>query len=471
MRHIFTVLLLVLVSACTNVRHYETPAAPEGIDAIDLTDSGNERLKASAPVEQWWTQLQDPKLDGLINDALDRNLDVQIAIANLLAARAIARKSGFDRYPTITSSASYSRERLSEEGIGSRPGDNTENDYRAGLDGSWTLDLFGRVSQGIALQEALRDAAIADLHDVYINVAAEVAATYVELRGAQYRLDIARRNAGNQQKTYGLTVNLAEGGRSTNLDVARARTQLDLTLAGIPQIQAAINGAINRLSVLTGSVPDTLRTQLSGVQSLPSLPVSVTVGNAPDLLKRRPDIRRAERQLASTVAQYNVVAADLFPRVDILGSIGFIATSLSTFGTGAAVAGNIGPSLSWAAFDLGRVRARIDEADSRTLAALAVYERTVLLALEQLHTALSDFSLQEIRRERLRSAARSSAEAAALARQRFEAGIDTFLDVLDAERTQLEAEDALAVSETRAALDLVRVYLALGGGWEIKQIP
>jgi multidrug efflux system outer membrane protein len=467
MKHFtLTLMMSAALVGCATFEDYTPPDNPKGTAATDLTAVNTERFIAAAPVASWWREFNDPQLAALVDEALQANLDVKIAIANLYKARAIARESGFDRFPTVTSSASYARERLSREGISGAPLDRTVNNYSAGFDAFWELDLLGRVSQRIDAQEALEQAAEADLDHVYVSIGAEVARVYVELRGAQYRLDIAERNAKNQQSTFDLTKKLENGGRATGLDVARAETQLSLTRATIPPLQAEVSANINRLSVLTGRVPDALREDLSGKKPLPSLPVGVAVGDASSLIKRRPDIRQAERELAAAVAQYNVATTDLFPTVNILGSIGFLATNLSSFGAG-ALAASVGPTINWRAFDLGRVQAQIDQNDAAAQAALANYGKVALEALEETQTALSNFSREEERRAMLQRAAKSSRTAANLARQRFDQGADTFLNVLDAERTQLESEDALARSEIDAASDLIAIYKALGGGWEV----
>ena len=219
--------------------------------------------------------------------------------------------------------------------------------------------------------------------------------------------------------------------------------------------------------MLTGRLPDALRAELAEIRNIPSIPPAIAVGDASSLLKRRPDIRRTERELAASIAEYNVAVTNLFPVVSITGNLGFLATDFSSLGSSSAFTAGVGPAISWAAFDLGRVRAQIDQSDARTQAALARYEKTVLEAFEEVQNALVNFNREEQRRVKLRRAARSSVESAVLARQRFDAGVDGFLDVLDAERTQLEAENSLAISETTAALDLIAIYKALGGGWQI----
>ena len=462
---------LLGLSACSDFRDYDGAPEIDGATETEIGALGNERFQDAAPVSEWWETLADTQLDALITQSLDTNKDAQIALANLFEARAIARETSFDRFPTVTARGSATRNRNSGEaafGPGPTPGEGfITNNVDAGFDASWELDLFGRVSEAVKANDARAVAAQANLRDVYVTIASEVARTYMELRGAQYRLSIAERNANNQRETYALTKRLEEGGRSTALDIAQAETQLELTESTIPTLEAQVNATIHRLSVLTGQVPDALRDSLIGVKELPSIPQAVNVGNVSDLLRRRPDIQRAEQTLIAAVADYNVSVADQFPIVNITGTLGFAATSLSSFGATALV-GAIGPSISWSAFDIGRVNARINQNDARAQAAIASYEKTVLEALEELQTAVSDFSKEEERRARLQNAARASKLAAELSRTRYEAGVDTFLNVLNAEARLLEAEDTLAQSEISAAVDLITIYKALGGGWQIK---
>lgn len=466
---LFLTVAAIALSACSTLRDYTAPETPTGVSQTDLTRENLKRYKsAQTPVAAWWTEFKDPQLTALIHASLKTNLDVRIALANLAEARAMSKSATYDRFPTVTADSSYTRTLNSRETPSGRSLDRHQNNYDAGINASWELDLFGRVSQRIAAQEAFKEESQADLENIYVSVTADVARTYLSLRGAQYRLNIAERNAKNQQETYDLTQRLANGGRATELDVLRARTQLDMTRSTIPPLKTEITANIHRLSVLTGQIPETLEADLQTLSPLPSLPVTVAVGNAETLLKRRPDIRAAERNLAAHIAQYNVATTNLFPTVQLLGSLGFLATNVTTFGTN-ALAGSIGPSLSWRAFDLGRVHAEIDQADARSQAALAAYEKTVLEALEETQTALSTFSHEEQRRATLQQAAASAKRSARLARQRFDQGVDGFIDVLDAERTLLDAEDTLALSETSSALDLIAIYKALGGGWQVIQ--
>lgn len=463
-----TALLVSMISlslaGCLSFRDYQQPITDTTVSATELAPQDYQFASAQQPVIEWWKEFNDQQLESLVTQSLKTNLDVRIAYANLIEARAVTRSISSDRYPSVNANGGYSRNLYSEEtpSSGVRAADN----YQAGFDSSWELDVFGRISAQISSQVAQEQAVLANLQQVYVTVAAEVARNYFELRGAQYRLDIAQRNANNQAETYALTEDMMNAGRASALDVSRAKTQLSLTQSLIPPLQAQITASINSLSVLTGQVPDALRDSLSVAQPLPSLPLSVAVGNTQDMLERRPDIRAAERVLAASVSNYNVSVSSLFPTVNLIGSLGFISTNLSTFGI-SALAGSIGPSLTWQVFDRDRLYAQIDQADARSQAALASYEKTVLSALEETQTALSNFSHEEDRRRQLQEAAASAQNSVTMAKQRFDYGYDSFIDVLDAERTLLNAEDSLANSEISAILNLLAVYKALGGGWQI----
>jgi multidrug efflux system outer membrane protein len=452
------------LSGCMTFREYQKPELPTTVEQTVLNDSQYQFVSAQEPVSAWWNEFNDDMLSSVVDQALVTNLDVRIAYANLLQARALSRSLDSTRYPSVTANGGYTRSLNSQETASQQV--RATDTYEAGFDSSWELDLFGNVSYDIQSQKLQEMAIEADLDAMYVTVAAEVARYYFDLRGAQYRLNIAERNAKNQAETYELTQKMFEAGSASALDVSRARTQLSLTQSMIPPLEAEVNAAINRISVLTGGVPDTLRMTLSESQPLPSLPLTVSLGETTDLIKRRPDIRSAERTLAASVAKYNASVSDLFPKVTLLGSLGYISTNLASFGT-SALAGALGPSISWQVFDRGRLYAQIDNADAGTDIAMASYEKTVLTALEEIQTALSDFAHEEQRRAALQEAAASANQSVVMAKQRFDHGYDSFLDVLDAERTLLEAEDSLASSEIEAILDLVSIYKSLGGGWQV----
>ena len=464
--HLLISVCVLLLSSCASFKDFDDAPSINGLQETKPETLGNRRFKAAETVTNWWKTLQDEQLNRLIDQSQENNKDVSIAIANLLEARGIARETRYDLYPTVRASGSATRSRSSGE-LGSGAS-RVNNNFDAGFDASWELNLYGQVSEGIRASETRAQAAQANLRDVYVIIASEVARTYIGLRGAQYRLNIAHRNTANQKETFELTQILTNGGRGTQLDILRAQTQLELTQSTIPTLEAEVTSNIHRLSVLTGQMPDALRSELTDVKPLPNIPETVNIGNVSDLMRRRPDIAVTENNLKAAIADYNVSIADQFPKVDIIGALGFAATSISSFGT-SAIAGSIVAIVNWAAFDMGRVKARISQDDARAQAAVASYEKTVLIALEELQTSVSNFSKEEERRGHLQNSARSAKEAAELARIVYKAGMGNFIDVLSAQATLLQAEDTLAQSEINTALDLIAVYKALGGGWEIKE--
>ncbi len=444
-----------------------TPPRPDVPEAF--AGAEDTVLAMAEPEIGWWRRLNDPTLDQLIKRAVAENHDLRVAQANIKAARALLGEGRFELFPIVTMEAGVSREKVSRA-TGTPVIDRTDTFYDAGFDAIWELDFFGRVRRSIQSLAADYQAALAEQRDVFVTVTAEVARTYFALRGAQYRLAVARRNADNQRKTYELTQALLEGGRGTDLDIARARAQFASTQAGIPPLETEVARAIYRLSVLVGNEPAALMDELTPTADLPALPTQIAVGDPAALLRRRPDIRAAERRLASATARIGVATADLFPRVSLVGTAGFLSVSLSEFGDEPSVRTSVGPFLTWPAFDLGRVRARIRAADASAEAQLATYEQIVLNALEETENAMVSLSRQRQRQEKLQVAAEASEKAASLASVRYRNGVDSFLNVLDAELRLLEAQDQLAQSSTDTGLAFVALYKALGGGWQSYEV-
>jgi outer membrane protein, multidrug efflux system len=419
---------------------------------------------------RFWTQFGDPTLDRLMDEALAANHDLRIALGHLLEARAARRGATLDLLPTVTAAGGYTDERLSAaESLFSQPID--ARYYDAGFDAFWELDLFGRVRRNVEAQTAQVEGAAASLRDAQVSVTAEVARTYFELRGEQTQLAVARRNVDNQRETLELTQARLDAGRATELDTSRAQSQLSTTLATIGPLEAAIARSIHRLAVLTGREPNALNGLLQPPRDLPALPQIAAVGDPAGLLRRRPDIRVAERELAASTALVGVAIGDLFPKVTFTGSFSYSATEVSSLGGGPSRGYVVGPGISWAAFDLGRVKAQVEGSRARADVALAGYEQTVLRALEETENALVTHARTRDSLKEANDAAIASRTAARLARTRYEGGMVDFLEVLDAERTELAAEDRLAQSRTEAATSLIAVYKALGGGWETAPLP
>jgi len=450
---------VALLAGCAVGPDYERPQldSPATFASADGAVYG-----AAEPVLAWWQTLDDPLLHEWLETALLQNHDIRIAETNLRAARAVLGSRRLARYPIATSQLSA----LEQDASAAASLAPDQRFYDASLDVSWELDFFGRVRRSVQAAAADANAATEALRDTYVLVAAELARTYFELKGTRYRLSVAQRNADNQRQTFELTQALLEGGRGTDLDIARARAQLESTLASIPPLERAINSSSHRLAVLVGELPETFARALPADAGLPPLPQVLDIGDPEGLLRRRADVRFAEYALQAETARVGVAMGDLFPRVSLLGSVGWVATSASDLGESDTRTTSFGPFLSWAAFDLGRVRANIRVANADMDGALLRYEQTVLIALEETENALFGFTSARARQARLEVAAGASEQAAELARLRYRDGADSFLTVLDAERRLLEAQDQLAQSATETGLAFVLVYKALGGGWQ-----
>ena len=464
MKQIVYCIPILLFAGCAVGPNYRTPTATV---PSAFANGGQTNFNPEDTVITWWRGFNDVKLNELVDRALTHNHDLRIATANVREARALRRFNQFDLLPVIDANAGFNKSRASAASAPFLPDSALETElYDAGFDAAWELDFFGRVRRSIQASTAELQAAEASRRDVQVSLISEVARNYFELRGTQNELAVAHRNVTNQLQTVVITQARLEGGSGTELDVARARAQWNATRATIPPLETAFARAAHRLAVLTGHQPTELLDDLKKAAPLPPLPSLVSIGDPESLLRRRADVRAAERRLAAATARIGIVTADLFPRVTFNGSVALQATSISDLGKAGTETWGFGPRITWAALDLGHVRARIRAADARAEAALAGYERTVLTTLEETENALVDFGREEARQSYLREAVEASETAAALARQRFEAGATDFLIVLDAERVHLEATDQLARSQTRTATALIAVYKALGGGWE-----
>ncbi|HWV99555.1 MAG TPA: multidrug efflux RND transporter permease subunit [Candidatus Acidoferrum sp.] len=456
---------VLCVNGCAAGPDYKPPRTQV---SETFANAGQTNLSVAATETNWWRSFDDPLLNRLVGGAVAANHDLRIATARVREARALRMANVLDLFPTITATSGYTKSLSSQDSI-AFPLPRSQRElqlYDAGFDATWEVDLFGRVRRSVQASTAEVAALESSRRDIFVTLISEIARNYFELRGAQMALDVARRNVTNQTETLDITLTKLRAGRGTDLDAARAQAQLQATLAIIPPLESAIQRTIYRLSVLSGLPPTALEAELSEPAQLPALPALVNIGKPEDLLRRRPDIRAAERSLAAATARIGVATADLFPRVTFNGNLGVSANEVSRLFKAGADTYSFGPRISWAALDLGRVRARIKAADARTEAELASYEKTVLTALEETEGALVEFSRVQVRRDYLAASAKSAADAVALATQRYHSGIDDFLVVLDAQRTLLSIQEQLAQSETRTATALVAVYKALGGGWE-----
>jgi multidrug efflux system outer membrane protein len=449
--------LIVTTAACGVRRPYVAPnVAPAVLSHVDTA------LTVEQPFDpRWWQQFEDPVLDELVGRALAANHDVRLAVARVDQARAFFDDVALDRFPTAVAGASVDRRDQAIPGFSERPRPITT--YRAGFDAFWEIDVFGRVRSQVRAAAANAEGFEAEVDDVRVSVAAEVARNYFELRGLQQQLAVADRSLLNQRETLRLTQVRRDAGIGEEQDVASAAARVAAIEASIPPIRSAIAQREHHLAVLIGVRPGGLSVDLTP-RAYPPLTKALAIGEPGSLLRRRPDVRAAERRLASATAREGVAAAELFPQISITGFLGLLAgRGGSFFNASDARAWAVTPALSWAAFDIGSARARLRGAEGATRESIAEFEQVVLRAIEETENALVNYREEQERLVRLADQARESTRAATIARTRYQAGVVDFLDLLDAERTQLQAEDAVAQAEAGVFTSVIAVYKALGG--------
>ena len=469
-------LLLASLGGCTVGPNYHAPQVPVPTTWSEGQPAGAEGQ--AAVTAQWWTTFKDALLESLIARAVQANLDLHTAAARVREARAQRGVTAADLWPTLNVSGSYTRQRASEHArtlpsgaASSAAGGSSsvpleQNLFQTGFDARWETDLFGGVRRSIEAATADLAASQEGLRDTLVSVLAEVARNYVEVRGFQRRLAIAQDNITAQQDTLELTRARFEAGLTSALDVTQAASQLATTQAQVPSLETSMKQGIHRLGVLTGQAPGALLAELSTAAPIPTAPPEVLVGLPADLLRRRPDVRRAERQLAAATARIGVATADLYPTLSLTGSLGLASVTLTDLFTPASRLWSVGPTLSWPIFDAGRIRANIAVQDARTEQQFTTYEQTVLTALEDVENALVAYSREQVRRVQLADAVAANQQAVALATDLYRAGLGTFLNVLDSERALFASQSDLAQSEATIATNMVALYKALGGGWE-----
>ena len=457
-------LAALLAAGCAAVGpDYEPPRAE--VPAAWREPPGNGGL-AAAPAElaAWWTHFGDPVLDRLVERAARENLDLRTALARVREARALRGIAAGERLPSVDLDAAYQRRGDSENTpFGAFA---TEFDrYTISLGAAWEVDLWGRVRRADEAADADLGATIEDARDVFVLVAAETAAAYVDVRAFQRRLDVARTNVALQEQTLALVQARFDAGLVRERDVAQATTNVEATRSRVPALEAGLRAAENRLAVLLGRSPGEME-ELARTAPIPVPPARVAVGVPADLLRRRADVRRAERVLAAETARIGVAEGDLYPRLSLLGSLGLEADHVGEVFDGDSRVFGIGPSLRWNLFDGGRLRNRVRAQDARAEQALLQWQSTVLTALEETENAMTAFVREQARRAALLAAQTQARRSVELARAQYRDGLSDFQPVLDSERTLAELEDEVAQSEAAIANSLVRLYRALGGGWE-----
>lgn len=418
-------------------------------------------LPEAQALAQWWKTFDDPELSDLMERAAVSNLDLKKAQARVREARARQGIAQAEFFPTLNAAGSATRTRGSEQ---TSRGE-IQDLYRIGFDASWELDVFGRVRRSVEAAQGDLQASEADYQNVLVTLLAEVALNYMEMRTLQSQLAVAEENLKAQEETLQLTEWRFAAGLVSRLDVEQARGNLESTRAQLPTLRSAIEEAKNRLAVLLGEIPGTLEARLGPKKPIPEPPVEVAVGVPAGTLRRRPDVRRAERQLAAQTARVGVATADLYPTFSLLGSIGLEALSTHNYFDTANRAWSIAGGFAWPIFAGGAIHQNIEAQDALRAQALDEYEATVLAALEEVQNALVAYSEEQNRKEALTAATDAAQQAAGLARNQYASGLIDFQSVLDAERSLLTFQDQLAQSRGQVMLHLISLYKALGGGW------
>ncbi len=450
--------LITVLSACSPVGPTYHPPSPKLPHQWSTTAEG---IITDRDITRWWTLFNDPLLDSLVEKAALANQDLRIAIAHVREAR--AQRTIAASQVTINTSVSTTRSRRSNTATISG---GTQNLFQVGFDADWELDIFGGTQRAAEAAEATLAAYQEDLHATLVSLEAEVVKNYIALRGNQRRLIVAQKNIATQEKTVDLVLGRYKMGIGSQLDLANAQTELALTKAQVPALKTSIKQALHQLAILLGQIPESLTDKLIETTGHPPFAVKIPINLPSELLRQRPDIRASERRLAAATAEIGVATAELFPRFSLAGLLGLQSTDLSNLVASGSRYWSIGPTLKLNLFDQGKARAGIEVSNARRDAAVAFYEKTVLVALAEVENALTAFSHEKETRMTLEQAVASGKKALTIAGGLYKSGLTDFLHVLQSEHALFQSEDQLAQSNQRLALDTVALYKALGGGWK-----
>ncbi|MEM9167873.1 MAG: efflux transporter outer membrane subunit [Planctomycetota bacterium] len=462
---ITTSALILTLCGCASIGpDYERPAVetdPQWAASSDIAFNSAE----PEGIATWWTTLDDPVLDDLVERAFAANLDLATAVQRVRQAAAIRGISAGERFPDLDGTGSYSRERQGQNGFPALAEPTEFDSFALGLEFGWELDVWGRIRRLVESADADLAATLEDLHDVRLILAAEVASEYVGLRTAQQRLAVARRNIEIQRQSLSLTTTRFENGAAPQLDVAQAQTNLANTEAELPSIEADLRDRTLRLAVLLGATPTALLDELSETGDIPSPPEAISVGIPADVLRRRPDVRGAERQLAAEVARIGVELGDLYPRFSLSGTLQFNSTNSGSLLDADSLGFGIGPAFAWNIFDGGRVRNAVRAQEVAADIAAIEYRSAVLSALESVESAMYRHARQIERTTALERASTAAGQSADLSRQLYLEGRRDFQNVLDSERELFAAQDNLILSQSEVTTTYITLQRSLGGGW------
>jgi NodT family efflux transporter outer membrane factor (OMF) lipoprotein len=471
-------MLSLLLAACTVGPNYSGPpaAVPDS-----YAEAQSERGPTDTELAGWWSRFGDPLLDELVNRAIAQNLDVQSAAARIREARAREVVAGAAALPEVDAQTSATRQRISENAIPIPPGAGTGggpgnggifglpgtefSTFRIGFDASWEIDLFGKTRRSIEAARARTGAALWSRRDLQVTTAAEVANAYFRLRELQTRIATAESELARQERFERLVSARARGGLVTGQDLEQQRSERSAAAAAIPPLKAQAEAQIHALGVLTADTPEALVKELGNPAAIPAGVVAVPPGLPSDLLRRRPDIRSAERELAASSADIGVAVADLYPRFSLTAAPALVSTALASLLEWGSRSFSVGASLDWPIFNGHRTRGNIAVANAREEQAVIAYRKTVLTALQDVEDALSRTEADRNQLADLEQALASAGRAEDIARTRYQGGLVTFSDVLLAQQQRLQLEDQMIEAKGALARDTAALFKALGGGW------
>ncbi len=467
-QYIILFFLSLFISGCVTVGpDYTQPELPQPDYSDVLQQPTSQATSEQGEITpellaDWWNTLEDPLLTDLIQQALSGSLDIQEAQASVREARGMLGIRRAELFPMLDARGSYEKTRSSESTV-FKTG---ENDfYRAGFDANWEIDIFGGRRRDIEAAYADLQSREENLNAVWVSLAAEVAQSYITLRTFQRRLQVAETNLDNQIETYEILKSSYEAGLINELALQQAKYNLERTRSMIPTIRSGLESVKNALGVLTGTMPGELHALLQEPKPIPVSSLKIVTGIPANSLRRRPDIREAERQLAAQTARIGAAEAQLYPKFFLFGSIGLESIDTSSFLSWNSKTWAFGPSISWPIFHAGSIRGNIRVQTALQEQFLARYEKTVLAAVKEVRDALTDYAEEQERRSALRDAVQAAQRAVEVSQDQYINGLSDFNNVLDAQRSLLSLQDSLAVSEGEISTHLVRLYKALGGGW------
>ena len=458
---------LAFLAGCAVGPDYHPPKSSTSAQQWTSPLVGGE-TNGSADLAAWWKNFDDTNLDSLVTVAIESNLTLRVAEVHVREARAERDVTSGSFWPSVGTSGSYSRNRYGQNNFPPLPPGTPldYNLYHAGFDATWELDVFGGTRRTIEAASAEMGAALFSQRDVLVSLLAEVARNYIGARGYQQRLAITLQNIQVQQDILNLTSNRFENGLSSDLDVQQATALLTATEAEVPSLKTGFDQSVHHLAVLLGQPPGALMDEMSVEKPIPLTPPAVPVGLPSDLLRRRPDVQKSERELAAATARIGAAKADLFPKFSLTGFAGLESISAANFFNYASRYWSAGPTVQWELFQAGSIRANVRVQNARQEQALDTYEQTVLIALEDAENALTAYAREQTRRESLSQSVQANKQALELSTQLYNNGLTDFLHVLDSERSLYAAQDALVQSDQTVSLNLVQLYKALGGGWQ-----